>query len=91
MGPGTVGVLGTGIAPLRPTHLPTTPGTPPLPAPHPGTTVAPAVVSEAAVGLISVDQLTLSAEISGFRGITEGYNVVIAGNPNDHKLFPGTK
>ena len=43
------------------------------------------------VGLRSVDQLTLDAHISGFRGITEGYNLVIAGNPNDHFLIPGTE
>ena len=36
------------------------------------------------VGLISVDQLSLCLQISGFQGITEGYNLAIAGNPNDH-------
>ena len=42
-----------------------------------------------AVGLISVGQLTLDHEISGFRGITEVYNVTKAGNPNDHFTIPG--
>ena len=44
-----------------------------------------------AVGLISVDRLSLSTQISGFRGITEGYNLVVAGNPDDHNVIPGTK
>ena len=41
------------------------------------------------VGLISVEQLSLSALISGFWGITEVYNLLRIGNPNDHKLIPG--
>ena len=44
-----------------------------------------------AVGLKSVDQLSLDARISGFRGITEGYNLVTVGNPNDHLVIPGTE
>ena len=43
------------------------------------------------VGLISVAQLTLDARISGFRGITEVYNLVKARDPNDHYVIPGTK
>ena len=43
------------------------------------------------VGLISVGQLTLSTQISGFQGITEGYNLAVAGNPDDHLLIPGNK
>ena len=43
-----------------------------------------------AVGLISVGQLSLSAQIWGFRGMTEVYNLVIAGNPNDHLSILGT-
>ena len=43
------------------------------------------------VGLRSVDQLTLSMHFSGFRGITEVYNLCIARNPDDHKHIPGTK
>ena len=43
------------------------------------------------VGLRSVHQLTLGTHFSGFRGITEGYNLVILGNPNVQNLIPGTK
>ena len=43
-----------------------------------------------AVGLISVGQLTLEGHFSGSRGITEVYNVVKAGNANDHNVIPGT-
>ena len=71
---------GTGIA--LPTTHPATPR-PALPRVHPsprlpvpGTSVAPAVVSEAGVGLKSVAQLTLRSLISGLRGITEGYNLL---------------
>ena len=41
------------------------------------------------VGLNLVAQLTLGAHFSGFRGITEVYNLYIAGNPNDHNTIPG--
>ena len=47
--------------------------------------------SNIAVGLISVRQLTLSAQIWGFRGITEVYNLSVARNPDDHKHIPGNK
>ena len=40
------------------------------------------------VGLRSVDQLCLYAQISGFQGITEVYNLGYAGNPDDHKCIP---
>ena len=43
------------------------------------------------VGLKSVDQLCLYAQISGFRGMTEVYNVRTAGNPNDHNDIPQNK
>ena len=43
------------------------------------------------VGLISVAQLSLFVHFSGFWGITEGYNLVKAGNPNDHFVIPGTE
>ena len=43
-----------------------------------------------AVGLKSVEQLTLDGQISDIRGITEVYNLRIARNPNDHNLIPGT-
>ena len=42
-----------------------------------------------AVGLKSVQQLTLSAQFSGFQGITEGYNLATVDNPNDQKHIPG--
>ena len=43
------------------------------------------------VGLKSVDQLPLYLYFSGFQGITEVYNLALAGNPNDHNLIPGFK
>ena len=43
------------------------------------------------VGLILVAQLSLYVHFSGFQGITEGYNLCTAGNPNDHNDIPGTK
>ena len=43
------------------------------------------------VGLISVMQLSLSVEFSGFQGITEVYNLANAGNPDDHKYIPGNE
>ena len=43
-----------------------------------------------AVGLKSVDQLTLDGQISDIRGMTEVYNLRITENPNDHKSIPGT-
>ena len=44
--------------------------------------------SNMAVGLKSVEQLTLGAGFSGFPGITEVYNLLVAGIPNDHKCIP---
>ena len=44
-----------------------------------------------AVGLISVEQLSLYDHFSGFTGITEVYNVARAGNANDQKYIPGTE
>ena len=43
------------------------------------------------MGLISVDQLSLCVEFSGFQGMTEVYNLVKAGNANDHNVIPGTE
>ena len=43
-----------------------------------------------AVGLKSVGQLTLDVHFSGFRGMTEVYNLRIAGIPNDQFVIPGT-
>ena len=44
-----------------------------------------------AVGLKSVAQLTLCLQISGFQGITEVYNLALAGKTNNHLFIPGTK
>ena len=43
------------------------------------------------VGLISVGQLSLEGQISGFQTITEVYNLSEIGNPNDHKYIPGNE
>ena len=43
-----------------------------------------AALSNMVVGLKSVARLSLSAEISGSRGITEVYNLIRIDNPNDH-------
>ena len=75
MGPWDGCWVGTGIAPLPPTPVRTTPGTPsPYPA---GPDVDARVYSGAKYGrgLKSVAQLTLSTQISGFPGITEVYNL----------------
>ena len=82
---------GTGIA---------LPGTHPARTliPHPGYTppatpvpAAPADVHvpdlNTAVGLISVDQLSLSGRISGFQGMTEVYNLSDIGRINNHSLI----
>ena len=73
------------------------------PVPHyPGYTIPPATRQQctrgqqsarvnSAVGLKSVAQLLLSAHFSGFQGITEGYPVATAGNPNDHKYILRTE
>ena len=44
-----------------------------------------------AVGLRSVDQLCLSAQISDIRGITEVYNLVQLGRIINHFVIPGNK
>ena len=94
---GTLGQcwVGTGIA---------LPGTHPVPTRphHPGYTLptGPGMLravqwqsqrAKVAVGLKSVAQLSLYARISGFLGITEVYNLLIAGNANDHNVIPGIK
>ena len=43
------------------------------------------------VGLKSVAQLTLEVLISGFRGITEGYNLATVGRINNHFVILGNK
>ena len=44
-----------------------------------------------AVGLRSVAQLTLDAQISESKGMTEVYNLVEIDNPDDHYVIPGNK
>ena len=48
-------------------------------------------LSKCVVGLRSVAQLTLSALFSGFRTITEVYNLAVAGIFNNHYSIPGNK
>ena len=82
-----------GIVPLQ-AHPVSPPRVHPSPTPHAASALYRCRTGQCprlnkAVGLKSVDQLTLSTEISGFRGITEVYNLSVAGNPNDHFLIPG--
>ena len=90
MGSGRLGGWGTGIA-LPATHpVSHTPGTP---LPHPGTSTSARRQSrraKVAVGLKSVDQLTLSVHFSGFLGMTEVYNLLKIGRINNHFFIPGT-
>ena len=44
-----------------------------------------------AVGLKSVDQLSLSVHISRFGTITEGYNLLITGRINNHFVISGNE
>ena len=84
-----------GIALPVPTQLPlvpTTPGTPPtVPGMATGACSGSVRQSKCGVGLKSVAQLSLRLEISGFRGITEVYNLLYAGNANDHNDIPGNE
>ena len=86
---------GTGYSP---------PGHPPGPLliPHPGyTPSSPARLDHAAVphsrgvkeavGLKSVDQLSLSAHFSGSGVMTEVYNLLKIGRIINHKYIPGNK
>ena len=89
---------GTGIA-LPATHpVPT----PVHPSPYPGYTSrycpAPSAAVPGssrwlnkAVGLKSVDQLSLSVRISGSGGMTEVYNLSEIGRINNHKGIPGNE
>ena len=91
MGPWDGLGLGTGIAPQAPTQLP-----PPRVHPHqpqytPAAQRGQSARLNSAVGLRTVDQLSLSVHFSGSKGITEVYNLVLAGNPNDHNVIPVTK
>ena len=84
-----------GIAPSQAPPVPTTPGTPlPYPTVVLMTSVLPrgaAAQKNSVVGLKSVEQLSLSTQISGFQGMTEVYNLSAAGIPNDQKCIPGTE
>ena len=80
------------VVPL-PTHPSSrTPGTPP-PAPQ----LVPVQLSAVflrlkyAVGLYSVGQLSLSVRFSRFLGMTEVYNLAVAGIINNHKYIPGNE
>ena len=81
-------VVGTGIAPSRPTPVLHHPGYTPSHARggYPVTAVMPAELNSA-VGLISVAQLSLYTEISGFQGFTEVYNLLRIGRINNHKCI----
>ena len=89
-GPGRVSGWVPGIA------LPTPPSRPiprvHLPPPHSALATGAAQYPglNSAVGLISVEQLTLGTHFSGSRGMTEVYNLVEVGNPDDHIYIPGT-
>ena len=91
MGSGTGRRVVPGIAPSRPTLIPTTPGTP-----SPASSTATRVHGDSrgledAVGLKSVAQLSLGTHFSGFKGMTEVYNLVELEDPNDHNVIPGNK
>ena len=47
--------------------------------------------TNSAVGLRSVGQLSLYVHFSDIRGMTEVYNLIKLGNPNDHNVIPGTE
>ena len=81
--------MGTGIALPADPPVPTTPGTPLPPGRCAKRAVRPWARLNSVVGLKSVGQLSLGTQISGFPGMTEVYNVIKAGNPNDQKLIPG--
>ena len=63
----------------------TTPGTPPSWA----YCSAGAARLNSAVGLISVRQVSLSAQISDIRGMTESYNLVRIDRITNHFVIPG--
>ena len=75
-----------------PSHPPSSHPTPGTPLPRQSALWVLTAVSgqpNSAVGLISVQQLTLDVHFSGSRGITEVYNLALAGIPNDQNLIPG--
>ena len=68
-----------------------TPGTPPLPSSVPPCHRGHVPAVNSAVGLKSVAQLTLSAEISDISLITEVYNLVEINRNSNHFHIPGNK
>ena len=81
--------LGTGIAPPGTHPIPSTPGTPP-PC-HPSA-VYPRAASPRTIkcrGAQIGSSTHLRCPFLGFRGMTEVYNLSLAGNPNDHKCIAG--
>ena len=85
--------LGTRYSPSQPPPYPHTPGTP-LPYPHPPWTGVHHAAgtyggANSAVGLRSVDRLSLSDHFSGFEGMTEGYNLALVGRINNHLAIAG--
>ena len=89
MGPGGC-LVGTRYSPPTQPPQPHYPGyTLPLPRHHGEQLPGPVWRLNSAVGLISVEQLSLSTQFSGFRGMTEVYNVAEAGNPDDHLYIVG--
>ena len=83
------GWVGTGIAPQAPTQLHYPGYTPPPLHRYMAPSRTRHGVAKLVVGLRSVAQLTLVVHFSGFRGITEVYNLLTAGIINNHYLIPG--
>ena len=78
-------------SPPGPPVLPHTPGTPlPHRSGHAEACREQSPGPNSAMGLISVDQLSLYVLFSGSEGMTEVYNLSKLGNPNDHFVIPGT-
>ena len=91
MGSGTGGWVVPGIAPPGPPHIPYPGYTPPATDVIHAPTAAAADSEKQVVGLKSVAQLSLCAHISVFEGITEVYNLRIAGKSNNHLVIPGNE
>ena len=90
MGPGGC-LVGTGYSPSQhPPGIPT-PGTPLHHGPLHAELDHGLGDLNMVVGLKSVAQLSLTVHFSGFRGITEVYNLSIAGRINNHLHIPGFK
>ena len=83
--------LGTGIA--LPATLPAIPRVHPSPLPRTASAVPGTALEQVkdAVGLRSVDQLSLYDHFSETQGMTEVYNLVRIQEINNHSFIPGTK